>query len=90
MSGKISVENIFFWKRTISFLLGMFTIRLDMQLWLIWEQKAENKLCGRSRVRAPAGPTLKKTEENVLPFYNVKKWIEILVFSGKDDWPCHC
>ena len=24
---------------------------------------------------------LKITEENVLPFYNVKKWIEILVFS---------
>ena len=24
---------------------------------------------------------LKITEENVLPFYNVKKWIDILVFS---------
>ena len=27
---------------------------------------------------------LKITEENVLPFYNVKKWIDILVFSEKD------
>ena len=28
---------------------------------------------------------LKITEENVLPFYNVKKWIDILVFSDKDE-----
>ncbi|PFX31560.1 Heat shock 70 kDa protein 14-B [Stylophora pistillata] len=28
---------------------------------------------------------LKITEENVLPFYNIKKWIEILVFSNKDE-----
>ena len=27
---------------------------------------------------------LKITEENVLPFYNVK-WIDILVFSDKDE-----
>ena len=27
---------------------------------------------------------LKITEENVLPFYNVKKWIDILVFLDKD------
>ena len=28
---------------------------------------------------------LKITEENVLPFYNVKKWIDILVFLDKDE-----
>ena len=28
---------------------------------------------------------LKITEENVLPFYNVKKWIDILFFSDKDE-----
>ena len=28
---------------------------------------------------------LKITEENVLPFYNVKKWIDILVFSDEDE-----
>ena len=28
---------------------------------------------------------LKITEENVLPFYDVKKWIDILVFSDKDE-----
>ena len=28
---------------------------------------------------------LKITEENVQPFYNVKKWIDILVFSDKDE-----
>ena len=28
---------------------------------------------------------LKITEENVLPFYNIKKWIDILVFSDKDE-----
>ena len=28
---------------------------------------------------------LKITEENVLHFYNVKKWIDILVFSDKDE-----
>ena len=27
----------------------------------------------------------KITEENVLPFYNVEKWIDILVFSDKDE-----
>ena len=29
------------------------------------------------------GPKI--TEENVLPFYNVKKWIDILVFSDEDE-----
>ena len=28
---------------------------------------------------------LKITEENVLPFYNVKKWKDILVFLDKDE-----
>ena len=28
---------------------------------------------------------LEINEENVLPFYNVKKWIDILVFSDKDE-----
>ena len=28
---------------------------------------------------------LKITEENMLPFYKVKKWIDILVFSDKDE-----
>ena len=28
---------------------------------------------------------LKITEENVLPFYDVKKWIDILVYSDKDE-----
>ena len=28
---------------------------------------------------------LKITEENVLPFYYVKKWIDILVFLDKDE-----
>ena len=28
--------------------------------------------------------SLKITKENVLPFYNVKKWIDILVFLDKD------
>ena len=28
---------------------------------------------------------LKITEKNVLPFYNVKKWIDILVFSDEDE-----
>ena len=28
---------------------------------------------------------LEITEENVLLFYNVKKWIDILVFSDKDE-----
>ena len=28
---------------------------------------------------------LKITEENVLPFYNIKKWIDILVFLDKDE-----
>ena len=28
---------------------------------------------------------LKITEENVQPFYNVKKWIDILYFSDKDE-----
>ena len=28
---------------------------------------------------------LKITEENVLPFYDVKKWIDILVFSDEDE-----
>ena len=28
---------------------------------------------------------LKITEENVLPFYDVKKWIDILVFPDKDE-----
>ena len=29
--------------------------------------------------------SLKITKENVLPFYNVKKWIDILVFLDKDE-----
>ena len=36
----------------------------------------------------PAGPTLrvlKLTEKNMLPFFNIKKWLDILVFSDRDE-----
>ena len=28
---------------------------------------------------------LEITEENVLPFYDIKKWIDILAFSDRDE-----
>ena len=47
-------------------------------------------LCGRSRVRAPdrmniQGPKI--NEQNVLPWYNIFKRLDIIVFSDKDYKP---
>ena len=43
-------------------------------------RKAEGSSPGRTNTQGP-----KITEENFLPFYDIKKWIGILVFSDKDE-----
>ena len=42
-------------------------------------REVEGSCPGRSNTHG-----LKITEENLLPFYNIKKWIDVLVFSDKD------